>query len=48
MDRHHPHDLVVWIDGAKAPTEECQVVFDVVVGRKLTRFEAVAEAVATE
>jgi hypothetical protein len=48
MDRYHPHDLVAWIDGAKAPTEECQVIFDIVVGCKLTRFEAVAETVAAE
>jgi hypothetical protein len=48
MDLDHLHAVVTWIDGAKAPTEECQVVFDVVVGRRLTRFEDVAEAVAAE
>jgi hypothetical protein len=48
MDRHHPNDVVVWIGGPRPASEECRVIHDVVVGRGLTRFEEVAQAVAAE
>jgi hypothetical protein len=48
MDQHHPRDLVTWIEEAKTPTEESRVLRDVVLQRRLARFEDVAEAVAAE
>jgi hypothetical protein len=48
MHRHHPSDVVIWIEGTPATSEECQVIHTAVVERGLTRFDAVAQAVAAE
>lgn len=48
MDRPHPTDIVAWIGKGRPRSEGAQIIFDVVVGRRLTRFAEVTEAVAAE
>jgi|SRR5688572_21443367 len=48
MDQPHATDIVAWIGKAKARSEDSQVIFDVVVRRRLKHFGEVIDAVAAE